>query len=507
LEKNRGLILGDLFASLEGDLGILDEQKKPVYSSTPDTTPRIDDLAPIMQDGSVIGWVAGDSHSTTKSNIAALLSLLAEQEAEKRALATEVLEKYRELNLLYRLSEKLLTSPQPDAIARMSLDEICPMIQVDNGMVLLRHEEENELEVIATCGCDYRLKKDLPASGTILGRVLRNGVAELSNGLDGGECFEDLAGVSISLLCAPLKTEKNVLGVILMVSEKARPFTAGDLKLLNTIAMQTAPAIDIAHLHQMAIEKARMDRELQMAHQVQADLLPQTMPRLEGWKLAALWRPAREVSGDFYDFIQLPGGKMALVIADVTDKGMPSALVMANTRSVLRAVSASANRSERESPGRLMAMANDILCKDMPLKMFVTCQLIVFDPKTGLARLANAGHPLPVKRTPGGVFELHASGFPLGLFPRVTYDEIETSLEYGDSLLMYSDGLIEAHNPQGEMFDTRRVIQYLEYQPGSERLQGEALIKHMMSRLADFTGPGWEQEDDVTFVTLERENP
>jgi serine phosphatase RsbU (regulator of sigma subunit) len=504
-EKDGRLILGGLLKTLGDSVVILEADGKPLYGIQSETEPRDSGRSPILQDGKLAGWVVGDQPGRSRLGVAALLSFLLEQESQKRALAAEVLDKYRELNLLYRLSEKLLTSPQPEAIARMALDEICPMIQVEVGMVALKGEDEEDLEVIANCGHDYRLKNGSLNSGGIIERVLRTGVAELSNEMAAQECFEDMPGVSISLLCAPLKTEKRILGVIIMVGDQVRQFTAGDLKLLNTIAMQTAPAIDIAHLHQMALEKARMERELQMAHQVQADLLPRKMPRLDGWRLAAYWQPAREVSGDFFDFIRLSNGKLILIIADVTDKGMPAALVMANTRSVLRAVSASANRKERESPGKLMALANNLLCKDMPMHMFVTCLLMIFDPKTGRICFSNAGHPLPIQRTSLSVLELCATGFPLGIFPRVTYEEREATLGYGDSLLMYSDGLIEAHDPQGDMFGTPRLHQFLERRAGSNNLQGDDLIKFLMARLADFTRPGWEQEDDVTFVTLARE--
>jgi serine phosphatase RsbU (regulator of sigma subunit) len=228
------------------------------------------------------------------------------------------------------------------------------------------------------------------------------------------------------------------------------------------------------------------------------------MPTLEGWQVAAFWRPARGVSGDFYDFIYFPDGRLGLVIADVSDKGVPAALVMANTRSLLRAVAANATKRKHLSPGDILGRANDLLCKDMPMNMFVTCQLAVLDPQNGQVCLANAGHNLPFQRTAGNVVELRPTGLPLGLFSGIVYEEVEIALGFGDSLLMYSDGLVEAHNSQGDMFGTGRLRRYLADQIGSTPLQGEDLIQYLMARLVDFTGPEWEQEDDVTFVTLER---
>jgi serine phosphatase RsbU (regulator of sigma subunit) len=386
----------------------------------------------------------------------------------------------------------------------MTLNEVCPLLQVKGGMVLLVPEGGGGLKVISSCGSPYIFKPDALISGNIVGRVLQTTTAELSNNRDAGELFENGEGIIISLLCAPLKTEKGAIGAIVMLGDGSRQFTAGDLKLLNAIAMQTAPAIEIARLHQFELAKAQLEHDLQMAYQVQSGLLPSQMPVVEGWRLAAFWRPARGVSGDFYDFIHFPDGRLGLVIADVSDKGVPAALVMANTRSLLRAVAANATKRKHLSPGEILARANNLLCKDMPMNMFVTCQMVVLDPKNGQVCVANAGHNLPLRSGANGVFELRPTGLPLGLFSDMVYDEVEITLSYGDSLLMYSDGLVEAHNPRGDMFGTERLRQFLAPRPGFAPLQGEELIQYLLARLAEFTGPEWEQEDDVTFVTLER---
>jgi hypothetical protein len=159
--------------------------------------------------------------------------------------------------------------------------------------------------------------------------VFQTGVTEISNELAAKEYFQGMESRTISLLCAPLKTEKRNLGVILFFSDGSRQFTANDLKLVNAVAMQTAPAIEIARFHQVELEKAVMERDLQTARQVQSALLPDKMPVLQGWRVSAHWQPARAVGGDFYEFIRFPGGGLGLAIADVTDKGVPAALVMA----------------------------------------------------------------------------------------------------------------------------------------------------------------------------------
>ncbi|RPJ50695.1 MAG: hypothetical protein EHM21_04440, partial [Chloroflexi bacterium] len=178
-----------------------------------------------------------------------------------------------------------------------------------------------------------------------------------------------------------------------------------------------------------------------------------------------------------------------------TDKGVPAALVMATTRSILRTA------AERlVSPGAVLEQANNNLCPDIPPNMFVTCLYALLEPSTGKVIFANAGHNLPYQRTRAGVVELRARGMPLGLMPEMPYEEKEAYLSPGDQIILYSDGLIEAHNPSGEMFSFPRLRDIL----GRPACANE-MIPCMLSELADFTGSDWEQEDDVTFVSLARD--
>ncbi len=442
--------------------------------------------------------------SKWSAQVADLVTFLLAQEAERRALAGEVLDKYRELHLLYRLSERLIASPKPEIIGQMALNEVCSASQSTRGLVILTNPGEGTHEIIATCGCDCSLKPEAFSKDKLVGKVIFSGIAELSNHQPAREYLENTEEETVSLMCAPLKTEERVIGLFIVITTPTRSFTAGDLKLLNAIAMQTAPAIEIAHLHQLELEKAWMERDLQMAQKVQSGLLPSQMPVLPGWQLAAFWQPAHVVSGDLYDFIHLPDGKLCLVVADVTDKGMPAALLMANARSTLRGVAASAGRSGWDSPARLLAQVNDVLSEEIPMDMFVTCLLVVLDPKTGHVRYANAGHNPPYLCNAQGSQELRATGIPLGLFPDLEYEEKEIYLQSGDSLLMYSDGLVEAHDPQRVMFGFPRLHQILATLPEASRLDPQALLQFLMERLTEFTGPGWDQEDDITMVAVRR---
>ena len=301
-------------------------------------------------------------------------------------------------------------------------------------------------------------------------------------------------------LIAPLAGQGELIGLLNLGPRRSeQEYTADDRKLLGDLATQAAPAVRVAQLvRQQQIEaqaRERLEQELRVARVVQQTLLPKELPELAGWQVAAYWQPAQAVSGDFYDFIKLPDGNLGIVEADVTGKGVPAALVMASARGILRV----AAEQDPASPGKVLSHVNELLCPDIPPSMFVTCLYGVLNPHTGRFIFANAGHNLPAKCTMDAVVELRATGMPLGLLPAMTYDEYEGTLGLGESLLIYSDGLVEAHNPQGEMFGFPR-LRTMACGLGS----GAELIEHLRGALADFAGPGWEQEDDVTFVTLER---
>ena len=206
--------------------------------------------------------------------------------------------------------------------------------------------------------------------------------------------------------------------------------------------------------------------------------------------------PAREVGGDFYDFLEFNDGRLGVVVGDATGHGVPAALVMANTQSVLRTVA----QSGASAPGRALAEANEVLHTYIPPNMFVTCFYCILDPKSGNLTYANAGHNLPCCCRDDAATELEARGMPLGLMPGMSYEEHESFLGPGEGVLFYTDGLVEAHNPQGEMFGTPRLRGLL-----SERWEdGGGMSATLMEELKRFTGEDWEQEDDIALLTLER---
>ena len=249
-------------------------------------------------------------------------------------------------------------------------------------------------------------------------------------------------------------------------------------------------------LEQERLERERVEQELRVAQHIQHASLPKSVPALEGWEIASHYQPAREVGGDFYDFHVLSGGRIGLAVGDATGHGIPAALVMATTCGMLRAVSQASGSSP---PGEVLARVNEALYPNIPPNMFVTCFYAILDPESGYLRYANAGHNLPCcRRRQGLATELRARGMPLGLMPGMSYEERETSLLSGDSILFYSDGLVEAHNPHFEMFGTPRLRNLLTEHPADV----QNLTAILLEELERFTGEGWEQEDDITLLAL-----
>lgn len=242
-------------------------------------------------------------------------------------------------------------------------------------------------------------------------------------------------------------------------------------------------------------ERARIEQEMRSAHYIQQSLLPEEVPDIPGWYIEKFYQPAREVGGDMYDFLALPDGRIGFVIGDATGHGVPSALIMATTSAMLHATAA----SEATSPGKVLEQVNNLLQNHIPNGTFATCFYATLDPAYGILRFANAGHNLPYISRNGKVFELRAKGMPLGLMPEQEYAEEEVVLSSEDRILFYTDGLVEAHNEEREMFGSPRLKQRIQ-----EHAFNECLIEILKKDLQDFIGSKWEQEDDVTLILLSR---
>lgn len=304
------------------------------------------------------------------------------------------------------------------------------------------------------------------------------------------------AGVDIIV---PLVGQGELLGALYLGPRLSdQPYSTDDRKLLANLAGQVAPAMRVAQLVREqqveAKERERIQQELELAALIQHTLLPRQLPLRPGWGVDAFYRPARAVGGDFYDFIDLADGRLGVVIGDVTDKGVPAALVMATCRSMLRAAAV-----RHDEPGAVLAEVNEALVDEIPPAMFVTCLYAILDTDTGDMNIANAGHNLPYIRTGQGVIELRATGMPLGLMPGMEYEERRHSLVDGDVMVLTSDGITEAHDGDGEMYGFPRLLGRL-----AAPVPDGDFVSAVVDDVERHTGSGAEQEDDITLVVVRR---
>ena len=307
---------------------------------------------------------------------------------------------------------------------------------------------------------------------------------------------------------APLVSERGPVGLVLLSSRGSWTLDKNDIHFLQLLTNQAAIAIENARLYQAELLQQRMEAELDMGSRIQRSLLPRNLPEVEDWEFAVYYRPARQVGGDFYDFIELPQGKRhwGLVIADVVDKGVPAALVMALCRTVFRSTAASGR-----SPAHALSRANEIIRKDsgrygmeegQEEEIFVSAVFAALDMENDLLTYANAGHNRPLWLRPGmgKIEELTGRGIVLGLLDEIDLEECQIKIEAGDSLLFYTDGISEALDEQGREFGVERIYENLQ-----EKLHADAseILAHLVQAVEDFAGDA-EQSDDLTVFVVRR---
>ena len=404
------------------------------------------------------------------------------------------------LALLYRISQAFNSSLDLEQVLNRVMDEVIASTRAERGFVMLRGADD-QLAFVAARGMDQRTldQPEFQISRGVVERVAREGKPQLTSDAQSDRWLSARSSVVIfglrSILCVPLQFKGATIGVIYVDNRlQAGIFTPADLELLTSIAASAAIAIENARLYRLAVDKGRMERELQVAREVQASLLPRHTPQIEGWEFAAFWQPAREVAGDFYDFI--PGDRLGVVIADVSDKGMPAALFMALSRSIVRASVAHIHQ-----PAEGISQANRLICADATNGMFVTLFYAQLDPVTGELVYVNAGHnpPLLLRAGSGELIELLRTGMVLGIHESGLYDQRSVTLNAGDLILFYTDGVTDALDTQGNEFGLDHLRRMLLDHRGASATELAATLDRT---LAEFGGA--VRYDDITVVVAKR---
>ena len=376
--------------------------------------------------------------------------------------------------------------------------KVCTWLDMGEGFQIYRRREGSSANGSGADDEDTVIKVDDP----ILEMFNQGpGTIELAQ-LDVDSVAHQFMVSSGYLLVVPLITQGELIGWLNLGQRLSEQnYSTDDEILLTRLAIQVAPTVRVAQLvaeqQAEAITRERLEQELLVASRIQTGLLPKELPQFNDWHMSAFYQPAREVGGDFYEFKYFNDGRLGIFIGDVTDKGIPAAMVMATTRTLLLAVA-----HESLTPDKVLKQVNNLLHEDIPPGMFVTCFYAILDPVDGHLVFANAGHNLPFRLTDHSVLEMKAAGMPLGMMPDMEYDLHELTVEPGDFMIFYSDGLVEAHNEQREMFGSNRLIALFENYEGED----PTLIDHLMIELEAFTGPDLEQEDDITIVGVKRYN-
>jgi sigma-B regulation protein RsbU (phosphoserine phosphatase) len=495
-------VVTSLMAALDGPLTIEDASGNLLMGASANGTSRVS----VLCGGVPLGCVAGPPKSAEA--LASLLTRLAAREAERHALGAEVLHLYREIHLIDQLSEELTALLDVSAVAKSALTQARRLIAGSSGGILVREKAEDALRYCARFGDESAL----PAidSDYVLS-VLERGVSEIVNVGEMVNAFpigpDGAASAFRSLLFAPLRAKQRTVGLIILMNDAGDPYSAADLKLLNTIALQTAAAIENSIICEEMVGAARyreqltaIQKELDTARAIQHSLLPRTFPPFPGrtdFDIHAQMTAARAVGGDFFDFFLIDNHHLGVVIGDVSGKGTPSALYMAVTHTHVRSAAL-----RGAAPEECMGEVNRLLLNDKSSSMFATCFYAILNTETGELRYSNAGHNPPYRIGVGGLIEPleQTGGTPLGMFPWNQYGVGSIQLHPGDALFLYTDGVPEATNLAVEDFTDERLLEVLRE---VAEFPSREMIDVVNSRLMAFTA-GAPQSDDITMVAVRR---
>ncbi len=456
-------------------VSIIDPEGKALLGTPSEETSTAQARIPVQLEDSTLGYVLGPTDSANAA--ALLLAHFAARESEARALASEVLHLYREFNLIEQLSEQLVALLNSSAVAQSSLAQAQRLISATHGSVLIFDKEGGTLECASSFGDN--LPDLLSPASRFSSSILERGIGEIVNDCAADPRAFDCSGTLHALICVPLRAGQRTVGIIALGStDAAASYSAADLKLLNTIALQTAAAIENAFLCTEMVETAReraaYAAELQAASTVQQLLLQSASRTTPGFQVESVYLPASEVGGDFFFVSPAPDGSLTAIVGDVSGKGLTAAMRVAMILGALR-------RETSHDPAAILAGLNNVLIAQGQLGFTTACCIRI--ALTGEYTLANAGHVSPYL---SGREVDTPPALPLGLVADQTYESVNGKLAASDRLVLLSDGVLEARTPAGELY-------------GFERLPALTLMP--AQQIAD-TAQRFGQEDDITVLTL-----
>jgi serine phosphatase RsbU (regulator of sigma subunit) len=412
------------------------------------------------------------------------------------------------LELLYHLAQAFSSSLDLDEVLNRVIDEVIQILHAERGFLMLYDEKEVLVTHVARNIEQSQIEQPgFQVSRGMVEKSAREGIPILASDAQTDSRFSSMHSVLLlglrSVLCVPLQFKNRNLGAIFVDNRmQTGVFSQSEVDLLMAIASSAAIAIENARLYALAVEKGRLEKEMQVAREVQTSLLPRILPDFPEWEFAVKWIPARQVAGDYYDFFPLTSqsgmtDQLGFLIADVTDKGMPAALFMALTRSTIRASVIAAT-----SPDEGITRANRLICADSPSSMFVTVFYGQLDLQQGLLTYVNAGHNPPIlfhKRTNTCEY-MKRTGMVLGVDESVKFEQRQLIIEPDDFLFLYTDGIPDAINNNEDPFDMARLQSVIER---SQNLSGEDFLDAIVQEIQQFIGER-AVFDDITMAFIRR---
>lgn len=466
--------------------------------------------APLVLEGKAIGVIEvfnkPGGFSQADLDVLATFAASASVAIENARLFEQAQSKLATLDLLRSISLEITSTLDLERVLLASTQAVKELLGGTAASVLRVDGDDLVFQVALGDSANSITLQRVPRGSGLAGWVVENKEPVIVNDVSTDSRFfgglDKTSGFTTqSLIAVPLLVNETAIGVI-EVFNKPGGFSQEDRELLETFASSAAFAIENARLYQVAVEKGRLERELQVARQVQTSFLPREVPQLSGWQMAARWIPAREVAGDYYDFIPLVSGQQmqgcGLAIADVADKGMPASLMMVDARAILRA-------SIYAAPDLAQAVerTNDLSSADSDEGMFVTLFTALIQPDHGRLAYVNAGHnpPLLLRKGKKEPELLSRTGMALAIMPEMPYEQREVTLNSGDVLLMYTDGVPDALDANGQEFGMERLTALLVKHAS---LPAEGLLGKLEDALQAFVGEA-APFDDITILVLKKE--